>query len=105
MFPVFHPHGLRRLLMAGMAFLLGACTAPPQPVLYGAPPSGMPESIEVMFTTDPVTGKSEGPFDPVSGRPVETHIGDDGILRVVIDPVTGNPKLQPEKPKEPPARK
>ena len=49
----------------------------------------MPESIEVMFTTDPVTGKSEGPFDPASGRRVETHIGDDGILRVVIDPVTG----------------
>ena len=64
----------------------------------------MPESIEVMFTTDPVTGKSEGPFDPVSGRRVETHIGDDGILRVVIDPVTGMPRLQPDKPKETPVR-
>jgi len=88
----------------GMALLLGGCAAAPQPALYGAPPAGMPESIEVMFTTDPVTGKSEGPFDPASGRRVETHIGDDGILRVVIDPVTGMLKLQPDKPKETPVR-
>jgi hypothetical protein len=97
--------GTWRFRALATALLLGACAAPPQPVLYGAPPTGMPESVEVMFTTDPVTGKSEGPFDPASGRRVETHIGDDGILRVVIDPVTGMAKLQPEKPKEPPARK
>jgi hypothetical protein len=57
----------------------------------------MPESVEVMFRSDPVTGKSDGPFDPGSGQRVETHIGDDGILRVVIDPATGLPKLQPDK--------
>ena len=57
-----------------------------------------------MFRSDPVTGKSEGPFDLESGGRVETHIGDDGILRVVIDPVTRLPRLQPDKPKEPLAR-
>ncbi len=101
---VFRTSGTWRFRVLGMALLLGGCAAAPQPALYGAPPAGMPELIEVMFTTDPVTGKSEGPFDPVSGRRVETHIGDDGILRVVIDPVTGMLKLQPDKPKETPVR-
>ena len=100
----FRTGGIRRFWVLGTALLLGGCAAAPQPALYGAPPIGMPESIEVMFTTDPITGKSEGPFDPVSGRRVETHIGDDGILRVVIDPVTGMLKLQPDKPKETPVR-
>jgi hypothetical protein len=101
---VFRTSGIRRFWVLGTALLLGGCATAPQPALYGAPPTGMPESIEVMFTTDPITGKSEGPFDPASGRRVETHIGDDGILRVVIDPVTGAPRLQPDKPKETPAR-
>ena len=59
--------------------------------------TGVPESVEVTFRTDPVTGKSDGPFDPASGRRIETHIGDDGIMRVVIDPATNLPRLLPDK--------
>ena len=101
---VFRMSGAWRFLILGTALLLAGCAAEPSSPLYGAPPTGMPESVEVMFRSDPVTGKSEGPFDLESGRRVETHIGDDGILRVVIDPVTGLPRLQPDKARDPPAR-
>jgi hypothetical protein len=66
--------------------------------------TGVPESVEVTFRTDPVTGKSDGPFDPASGRRIETHIGDDGIMRVVIDPATNLPRLLPDKAVGPQAR-
>ena len=101
---VFRTNVTRRFPILGMALLLGACaTAPPSP-LTASPPAGVPESVEVMFRTDPVTGKSDGPFDLTSGRRVETHIGDDGIMRVVIDPATKLPRLQPDRAKEPLAR-
>lgn len=54
-----------------------------------------PDSIAVNFRTDPRTGNTEGPFDPASGKPVQTQIGEDGVLRVVIDPVTHAPRLLP----------
>ncbi|UEM23159.1 hypothetical protein JL100_010590 [Skermanella mucosa] len=54
-----------------------------------------PDSVAVNFRTDPRTGNTEGPFDPATGKPVQTQIGEDGILRVVIDPVTHAPRLLP----------
>ncbi len=54
-----------------------------------------PDSIAVNFRTDPRTGNTEGPFDLETGKPVQTQIGEDGILRVVIDPVTHAPRLLP----------
>ncbi|QQP87516.2 hypothetical protein IGS68_15550 [Skermanella sp. TT6] len=63
-----------------------------------------PDSIAVNFRTDPRTGNTDGPFDPATGRPVQTQIGEDGILRVVIDPVTHAPRLLPaDLPKSPAA--
>jgi hypothetical protein len=101
---VFRTSGMRHFPILGMALLLGACAAAPPSPLTASPPAGAPESVEVMFRTDPVTGKSDGPFDLTSGRRVETHIGDDGIMRVVIDPATKLPRLQPDRAKEPLAR-
>jgi hypothetical protein len=101
---VFRTSLTRRFLILGTALLLGACAAESPLPLSASPPTGAPESVEVMFRTDPVTGKSDGPFDLTSGRRVETHIGDDGIMRVVIDPATNLPRLQPDKAKEPLAR-
>src|SRR5687768_5350068 len=101
---VFLTSGMRRFLILGTALLLAGCAAELPLPLSTSPPTGAPESVEVMFRTDPVTGKSDGPFDPESGRRVETHIGDDGIMRVVIDPATNLPRLQPDKAKEPLAR-
>ena len=68
-------------------------------------PGGRPsDSIAVNFRTDPRTGNTDGPFDPATGRPVQTQIGEDGILRVVIDPVTHAPRLLPaDLPKSPAA--
>jgi hypothetical protein len=101
---VFRTSVARCFLILGTALLLTGCvTASPSP-LTASPPAEGPESVEVMFRTDPITGKSDGPFDPESGRRVETHIGDDGIMRVVIDPATRLPRLQPDKAKEPLAR-
>jgi hypothetical protein len=92
---------MQRFLILGTVLLLAGCAAASPSPMTATPPAGAPESIEVMFRTDPVTGKSDGPFDLESGRRVETHIGDDGIMRVVIDPVTNLPRLQPDKAKEP----
>ena len=83
-------------ILSTALLLLGCATVPPSP-LTASPPAGTPESVEVMFRTDPVTGKSDGPFDLETGRRVETHIGDDGIMRIVIDPATNLPRLQPDK--------
>jgi hypothetical protein len=94
---VFRMSGAWRFPILGTALLLAACAAAPPSPLTASPPAGAPESVEVMFRTDPVTGKSDGPFDLTSGRRVETHIGDDGIMRVVIDPATNLPRLQPDK--------
>ena len=99
----------RHFPILGTALLLAGCAVTSPSPLTASPPTGVPESVEVMFRTDPITGKSDGPFDPESGRRVETHIGDDGIMRVVIDPATNLPrlqpdKLQPDKAKEPLAR-
>jgi len=92
--------GTLRLLVLSTAVVLAGCaTGSPAPT-----PAGPPESVEVSFRTDPVTGKTDGPFDPESGRRVETHIGDDGIMRVVIDPVTNLPRLLPDHPAEQPPR-
>jgi hypothetical protein len=101
---VFLTSGMQRFLILGTALLLAGCAVTSPSPLTASPPTGTPESVEVMFRTDPVTGKSDGPFDPESGRRVETHIGDDGIMRVVIDPATNLPRLQPDKAKEPLAR-
>ena len=54
-----------------------------------------PESVLVKFHTDPVTGRTDGPFDPETGRRVLTRIGDDGVLRVVIDQATHLPVVVP----------
>ena len=94
---VFRTNVTRRFPILGTALLLGACAAAPPSPLTASPPAGAPDSVEVMFRTDPVTGKSDGPFDLTSGRRVETHIGDDGIMRIVIDPATNLPRLQPDK--------
>jgi hypothetical protein len=64
----------------------------------GKPPpavSVVPDSVMVKFHTDPMTGKTDGPFDPETGRRVLTRIGEDGVLRVVIDPVTHLPVTAP----------
>ena len=98
---VFRTSGMQRFLILGTVLLLAGCAAASPSPMTATPPAGAPESIEVMFRTDPVTGKSDGPFDLESGRRVETHIGDDGIMRVVIDPATNLPRLQPDKAKEP----
>src|SRR5690242_8454750 len=103
MAPVCRTSEMLRLLILSIALLLAGCAARSPSPSIASSPTGEPESVEVMFRTDPVTGKSDGPFDPESGRRVETHIGDDGIMRVVIDPVTRLPRLQPDK-KEPAAR-
>jgi hypothetical protein len=98
---VFRTSGMQRFLILGTVLLLAGCAAASPSPMTATPPAGAPESIEVMFRTDPVTGKSDGPFDLESGRRVETHIGDDGIMRVVIDPATNLPRIQPDKAKEP----
>jgi hypothetical protein len=99
---VCRPSGTLRLLVLSTALLLVGCgtgSSPPLPggPVAGSPMTGVPESVAVMFRTDPVTGRSDGPFDPDSGSRVETHIGDDGIMRVVIDPATNLPRLLPDK--------
>jgi hypothetical protein len=101
---VFHTSGMPHFLILCTALLLAGCAAKPLSPSTASSPAGELESVEVMFRTDPITGKSDGPFDPESGRRVETHIGDDGIMRVVIDPATRLPRLQPDKAKEPLAR-
>ena len=82
--------GKSRHLALGAALLLAGCATE---TATTPPAAGPPDLVEVTFRTDPMTGKTEGPFDTASGKPVETHIGDDGIMRVVIDPVTYQPKL------------
>ncbi|EWY36374.1 hypothetical protein N825_26215 [Skermanella stibiiresistens SB22] len=83
----------RPWVKASIAVVLGMLAAGCETPLSGAAP---PESIAVTFRTDPVTGNTDGPFDTVTGRPVQTRIGDDGILRVVIDRATHAPLLVPE---------
>ena len=94
---VFLTSCMRHFPILGTALLLVGCAAASPSPLITLLPAGAPESVEVMFRTDPVTGKSDGPFDLTSGRRVETHIGDDGIMRIVIDPATNLPRLQPDK--------
>ena len=101
---VFRTSGMQHFLILVTALLLAGCATEPPSPWSASLPAGMPESVEVMFRTDPITGKSDGPFDLTSGRRVETHIGDDGIMRVVIDPATRLPRLQPGKATEPLAR-
>ena len=102
---VCYTSGMLRLLVLSAAILLVGCaTESAAPSSTALPPAGPPESVAVTFRTDPVTSKTDGPFDPDSGRRVETHIGDDGIMRVVIDPATNLPRLLPDKAVGPQAR-
>ena len=74
------PHG-RKILgpAAGALLLLAGCDHL--------------ESVPVNFRTDPATGRTDGPFDPATGRRVMTQVGADGVLRVVLDPVSKQPIL------------
>ena len=81
-----------RLLLAVLAMLAllpGGCTGPNGLPLFGG-------TTKVTFLTDPVTGESDGPFDPATGKRVLTQTGADGILRVVVDPVSRTPVLLDE---------
>jgi hypothetical protein len=75
--------------------LLGACQGAPPP----APaPAGPPAEVTVHFLTDPSTGRTEGPFDPETGRRVQTTVDAQGVLRAVLEPGTFRPVLLPPDP-------
>ncbi|HYE00789.1 MAG TPA: hypothetical protein VEH84_15515 [Alphaproteobacteria bacterium] len=86
---------VRPALAAALA--LSGCVAaapPPAPEPLALEPVPLaPETVAVTFATDPATGRTDGPFDPQTGLRVLTQTGEDGVLRVVIDPVSLTPVL------------
>jgi hypothetical protein len=70
---------------------LGACTSTPSPSTAAMAP--FQPVADVVFHTDPLTGKTDGPFDKETGMRVLTEMGADGVMRVVRDPVSGTAVL------------
>lgn len=89
----------------GLAGMLAACAVTPEPPAVAsvpgkpaAPAQIAPAQVDVAFTTDPLTGHVDGPFDPATGRRVAVVIGSDGQMRVRLDPITLKPVLLDEPP-------
>lgn len=87
------------VLIAGCSSHVGQARLKPAPqvlaenVQPAASLSSAPAFLDMVFYTDPVTGRMDGPFDKATGMRVLTQMGEDGVMRVVLDAVSQTPVL------------
>jgi len=72
-----------------------ATAAAAPPALPAIGPSA--PTVDTLFYRDPATGRTDGPFDPTTGRRVLLQPVPGGSTAVVVDAATGLPILLPDR--------